>query len=357
VFEEEENALPMDVEPDGRYLPVTWPITLTVSGGVEPYTYAFTPAVGTWDPDDGSVTYIAPGSISEEVEEVTLVVTDFLGKQKTVKLKIHSPLQVDPPVFTREIDQPQDITLGGGVRPYRVEYSGPGSVSQTANPHVFRYTAPSNPGTDSIVFKDATSTALNTLTVKVTVTGFGALAVNPVSAVINPGESITFLVTGGSGGYTITQSPVAPGGGTTAPTTASAGDTITYTAPAVLAVDLAVIVTVDDGSDRVDFDVSVQAPPAAPLSVTYDPPESGKKIKIRPGGTITVTASGGRPPYTFAVPERDGAITVPDPTNQPEVAEYTALKGNTKKVSETIVVSDSATPPAVDSMTVEIQKP
>jgi hypothetical protein len=57
------------------------------------------------------------------------------------------------------------------------------------------------------------------------------------------------------------------------------------------------------------------------------------------------------------VPERAGAISVPDPTNHPEVALYTAVTGNAKKVSETIVVSDSAAPPAVSSVAVEIQKP
>jgi hypothetical protein len=365
ILEQEWNAAPLDVKPDGRYLPVSWPITLSVSGGVEPYSYDFEPPIGTWNPEDGLVTYTAPGSISEEIKEVTLVVTDFLGNKKSVKVKIHRPLQVEPAVFTLEVGQTQDITVSGGVplsggpQKYTPVYSGGGSVAETANPHVFQYTASSIPGKDSIVFKDAAGTALGTVTVAVTVTAVGALAVNPASAVINPGESVSFVVTGGSSGtYSIGQSPPAPGGGATMPPlSASDGDTVIYTAPDVLATDLFVTVTVSDDPDSVDFKVQVQAPPAAPLSVAYNPDKQGNKIKIAPGDTITVTASGGRLPYTFEVPERAGAISVPDPTNHPEVALYTAVTGNAKKVSETIVVSDSAAPPAVSSVAVEIQKP
>jgi hypothetical protein len=228
VFDEEANAQPIDVEPDGKYLPLAWPITLTVSGGVEPYTYAFDPPIGTWDPDDGSVTYTAPGSINEEIEEVTLVVTDFLGKQKSAKVKVHSPLEVDPPVFTLAVGETQDITLSGGVRDYVVEYAGAGTVERTANPHMFRYTAPKSAGTDGVVFKDATNTALNTLKVSITVTNEGALAVNPASAVVRPGGSVSFVATGGVGSpirYIIGQTPGDVGYGATAPSSASEGDT------------------------------------------------------------------------------------------------------------------------------------
>jgi hypothetical protein len=182
--------------------------------------------------------------------------------------------------------------------------------------------------------------------------------VNPASAVVRPGGSVSFVATGGVGSpirYIIGQTPGDVGYGTTAPSSASEGDTITYTAPAVVAADLDVTISVTDGSDTVYFRVKVPAPAASPLSVVYNPAPSGKKIKIEPNGTIEVTASGGKPPYTFVVPEREGAIA--PLAGEPGKALYTASSGNTKKVSETIVVSDSATPSSVDSVTVEIQKP
>jgi hypothetical protein len=361
TLELEESAEPIEIGDGGpgsdTYLPVNWPITLSVSGGVEPYSYSAEPAEGKVAGDQDSVTYTAPDAISGDLKEITVIVTDALGKRATVKVKVHNPLEVAPPAFTLATGETREITLSGGVMPYSYTYTGVGSVAPLANPHKFLYTAPSTPGSETIEFKDATDTALNTQSVVVTITGIGALALDPATAVIHVGQSASFLVTGGSGSYTISQNPSGPGDGSTAPLTANDGDTVTYTAPPSLAIDLNVTITVDDGGSTADFDVTVLAPPATPLAVSFNPPPTGNKIKIEPGGTIDVTAAGGKPPYTFAVPQRPVAIAPATAATDPATATYTALTGNSKKVSETIVVSDSASPPAVESITVEIQKP
>ncbi|MCX8026588.1 MAG: Ig-like domain-containing protein, partial [Thermodesulfovibrionales bacterium] len=178
--------------------------------------------------------YIPQGGICSVVAKV--------GNQTaTVNITITGQLRVDPSTLTINgtTGGTATFTVSGGIPGYRI-YSNnaafaPNPTTLNTSGSSFTVTVPANTSAQTVTFTilDSQSNSV-TATLNITATGESQLTISPISVTIAPGESATFVISGGTAPYTLTSSR--PSLLTVSPATVtSSGGTFTVTAGTVTA--------------------------------------------------------------------------------------------------------------------------
>ena len=299
--------------------------TFTAMGGNPPYTYLIVSGGGSIN---STGVYTAPGLPGSALVQVK----DSSSSTSNASVTINSPpppLGITPALVTLQTNSsPITLTASGGVLPYTFSLSGGGTLSGATSTTVM-YTPPSSSGSAAVqVLDGVSSSASASITINPATAG---LAISPASAQVTAGGTTAFSATGGTPPYTYSIS----GSGSI--------DTNTglYTAPASAPASATVQVT----------DAATPTPATSSATVTVVPPP----LSISPGVTYiptnagtTFTASGGTPPYTFAMVSGGGSINS-------STGVYSAP--NTAG-SASVKVTDSAIPtPATSSASITIYNP
>ena len=241
-LEAEAEALPIGLGSADAYVPVRTAVTLTVQGGVAPYSFVLTGPGALVQTENSanaaSITYLAPDSLSSEQASVTITVEDFFGKAASRAVTAYRPLSVDPAAsFTLYRGSSRDLHISGGVRPYTVTpAAGTGSFVDAST---YRYRAPDAVGPDTIEIRDSQGNRRALAVSVLEPPAAGEIVLDPPGATLGFGESVSFMVTGGTPPYAY----VLSGTGSIAWDGTDAGSTVAYTAPAAAATET---VTVED---------------------------------------------------------------------------------------------------------------
>ena len=243
-------------------------ITVTASGGVSPYTYAWTPSGGT----KATASNLTGATY-------TCTVTD-----KNMCTATPSITLVNPALLTASITSHTNatcggggsatVTAGGGTTPYSYNWSPAGGTNSTASGLVG--------GNYTVTVTDKNGC---TATASITITSSSSLSVS-VTASTNPtcsgssDGSATATVTGGASPFTYSWTP---SGGTNA--VASGLSVGTYT-----------INVTDNAGCLAIASVTLSTPAlTATISASANPLCNGNS-----NGSATVTAGGGTSPYTYS---------------------------------------------------------
>jgi len=245
--------------------------SLSVTGGISPYSYSWSPAGGTGATASG----LAAGTY-------TVTVTDNILCTKTQTVTIGQPAAIlNGTTATTAVscfggsNGTATVTATGGTPGYTYSWAPSGGTAATAS----GLTA----GTYSVTITDANSctrTINNIIVGGPSVVLNGATSSTPVSCFGGSNGTATVTATGGTPGYTYSWSP---SGGTAA--TASGLTAGAYT------------VTITDANSCTSTKSIIVGGPAAILNGTT----STTAVSCFGGtnGTATVTASGGTPGYTY----------------------------------------------------------
>jgi gliding motility-associated-like protein len=242
--------------------------SVTVSGGNGPYTYSWTPAVGT----GSNVTSLTSGGY-------TVIITDANSCTTTRTFNITQPTSISAtstftPATCGNANGSASVAPSGGSGPYTYVWSPSGGTGSTAtglisNIYTVTVTDANGCTTSEIVNVPNTGSQTTTITASANVSCFGG----------NNG-SATVTATGGTGPLTYSWSPT--GGSASTATALTAGN---YTA------------TVTDANGCTSSTtVVITEPPALTLTT------SSNAVHCFGGntGSATVNATGGAPGYTFS---------------------------------------------------------
>ncbi len=231
--------------------------TATVAGGVAPYTYSWTPLGGT----NATANGLCAGTF-------TITATDVNGCNGTASVTITQPAALTATATTTNVlcnGASNGSATGAGAG------GTPGYTYLWSNGNTNAIASNLSAGTFTVTVSDVNgcnATASITLTQPTAMT---VTATGPVADCSGAPINLTATVVGGTGPYTYSW---APGGGTTATTTANPPATTNYT------------VTVTDANGCVK-NATILIVVEPPLSVTV----SGNTSACQ-GGTIHLTASG-----------------------------------------------------------------
>ena len=254
------------------------------SGNPANYSYSKIAGAGTLV---GAV-YTAPGV----GETATIRLTDSLTLQTqdaAVTVNPPAPLVINPLTPTLGVGQSVTFTgSGGSNNPANYSYAkitGGGTLVGAT------YNAPGFGETATIRLTD--SLTLQTHDATVTVNPPSALAITPLAPSINDSGSVSFTGSGGSGNPANYSYAKIAGAGTLVGAT--------YTAPAFA--EIATIRLTDSLTFQTS-DASVTV--TVPVGLAISP----KTITIAAGGTVTFTAGGGTPPYSYTKLSGGGAFNI-----------------------------------------------
>ena len=286
-------------------------LTLGVTGGSGPYTFALTTngSGATLDPHTGAYVAGTTGSTSDLV-----TVTDANGATTTIRVNLSAGVSLAPANPTAAPRGPLSFTAtGGSGTGYRYSihsnHSG-GTIDATTG----AYQAG---GASNVVDVVQVVDSLGN-TASVTVSIGGGLAVNPAAPQVAPRATVTFAAAGGSGkGFVYVLTTNASGGSIVA-------DTGVYRAGATPNV-----------ADQVTVTDSLGNSTTATISVGGGVLVAPASAKVAPGGPLALSASGGSGTgYLFTLGTNNSGGTVDGSTGA-----YTA--GTTSNVTDTVTVTDS----------------
>jgi gliding motility-associated-like protein len=279
--------------------------TVTATGGVSPYTYAWAPSGGTGSTATGltAATY-------------TATVTDANGCTTTATTTVTQPTAVtasassSPVLCNGGSTGSATVTSAGGIGPYTYAWAPTGGTAATATGLTAQaYT---------VTVTDANGCSITATT---TVTQPTALAATTsfTQATCNMSNgSASVSVSGGVGPYTYSW---APSGGTAASATGLAANTYTVT-----------YTDANGCTGTATATVPNAAAPTATITATVNVSCFGGN-----NGSLTVSASGGTSPYTYAwAPTGGTATTASGLTAQSYTVTVTDVNGCTTTASATV---------------------
>ena len=271
---------PLRIDPGSVALFAQSQYKFTAAGGQPPYAYSVLGGGGTVDSGTGVFT----AGLSDA--ECTVRVTDAYGNTEDaeVAITVGGALTISPSSLSITVNG--SITFGafGGVPPYTYSIATAGTGSPAINSSTGDYTAGPSAGTDVVRVTDSAGSTSDS-TVSVASAG-GVLGIIPNAASIALSGTITFGATGGTPPYVFSAVSLLGGTGENF----NAG-TATYTAPSD-AVGTVTIRVTDNAAATSDATITVSS--AYPLAV------SPSSATIGYGSSLTFSASGGVPPYTFS---------------------------------------------------------
>ena len=284
--------------------------SVTVTGGTLPFSYAYSGLPGgcaTGSLANLSCTPTSTGSYTVQVN-----VTDAKGYWTTASttLNVNAPSQGGPSITTFTA-KPNPVTLGssttlslgvsGGTAPYVERYQGLPTGCQSQSTEQLTCT-PTISGSFTVVVTvtDAQGRSANDSLVLVVQAPSGyptvSLVATPSSLVLGNSTTFTASASGGKSPYAYAYTGL--------PTGCSSSNIPSLTCTPSAAGTFTVYVTVTDANAHTassSVTVTVNSPPnhVSPLMITsftasVNPATVGKAV------TLTVTASGGVPPYSFA---------------------------------------------------------
>ncbi|MGZ3772388.1 MAG: hypothetical protein ACXVCY_01560 [Pseudobdellovibrionaceae bacterium] len=260
----------LQISPSNILIAKNGTLVFSSIGGVPPYQFTVKQGTGTI----GTLTglYMAPGSSTSEVIEVT----DGNGQTSDATVTVTDNLSFSVETIALAVGNTVDVStyVTGGVQPLNyLAGNGQGTFSGS------QYTAPNVPGVYTVTVNDSSAPTPYSVTTKMIVNS--ALILSPTSAAVSTNGKKSFSASGGVPPYTYGMSA---GGGTINPTTG------VYMAPGSTSNSVVVMVT-DARGNTATANVTVQNP------LAIDP--NNKTLSA--GEVFTFSASGGTGNYRFSV--------------------------------------------------------
>ena len=242
--------------------------TFVADGGTPPYTFSVN-GDGTIDPSSGK--YTAPAIPSLD----TVIVTDDEDEVAETSVVVHpSQLWVLPAGATIPAETGITFSGHGGTPPYTyVKVSGEGDIDADG---VY-----SSPAETEAVIRVTDNAGVQITTHVFVLPPANPLTINPASALIETNVELVFSAGGGTGPYTFAK-------------VSGVGGMVSATTYRSAAAGSAIVRVTDSAFHTADASITVNAPPP-PLVVT----PNGATVLL--DGSQVFTASGGAPPYSFAV--------------------------------------------------------
>lgn len=284
-----ENPGPLSISPSAAVLQTDETISLRALGGFGAYTFDGAGLLGSFDPASGLYTPPAPPVPEPQPLVETISVSDELGNERTATLSVYNegvaPLAVTPASWTGTAGESKVFVVSGGFSPYAAALDG-ASLPVTLDGKVTVDTASLAAGEHRLEITDAMQTLA---VVMITLIPGGDLGIDPVSATVASGGTVVFTALNA-------QDPVfsvdLPGAGIFAVPT---DNPASYQAPTI-PIDTGTVETVRlaDGARTVTAEVHVyNASSTLAISPAYS--------ELLLSETLELKASGGVPPYTFAL--------------------------------------------------------
>lgn len=289
----------VSIQPKAPIVAKSESINFSALGGIPPYKFKVLSGAGSIN--DATGVFFAPNVMGIAAVQVE----DKLGNLDVSIVTISNPLRIDPPSLVLVKNSLFDFRAQGGTPPYSYSVSA-GSIDSATG----RYTAPGTAGgPHAITVTDAKG---QTSSAQATINDSLQFVVQNVTVTVN--QSYTFAVTGGVGPTYFFSVPPSQGSFTG----------YTYTAPSSPGI---YTVTVQDSQSP--------TPNVATATVIVNP-----ALAITPvESTIAITnqaqfvASGGVPPYSFAVPAGGAGGSIH--------SENGLFSAGTQTGDTTVTVSDS----------------
>ena len=318
------------ISPGNANLQVGRSMVVKANGGFAPYTYGFlTPGVGSFD--EQTLIYTAPASLGVPLAEVEIEAEDNLGSTDRVKLKIYTPLSLDPEESILVLGTGLDLTASGGVPDlvtgdYSFDFDGAAADMQVISSGTVRLTPSATGG----YIVGVTDTIGNYTAAGLVVVSASTLAISPTVAVVQTGGTVSFTAVVPAGdAFTFS----ADAGSFIAPSVSPA----VYTAPGTAGVATVTLTdTVTSQSVTATVYVQLEEPEALYVIPSY--------TEVLITEQVDLAAGGGMGPYTFGFkPGTDPKGTLSQ--TGPDSAVYTAP--DDLPTRDQIMVEDAAGSPPV----------
>jgi len=295
----------------------------SASGGFLPYSYAILSGEGSINPDSGK--YTAPSGISG-FTEVEIESTDGIGAKDSAMLRVYELFSVNPASFSIRVGGANEpLTVSGGVGDYAISTEtgkifDTGGITEidigTGPSFDFEYQAPAVKGMDFITITDEIENSLS-ISVEVLPPEGSELELFPSYVILEPSPpgqaEFTFEVLGGIVGPVPSDwfsfELAAGSAGSLLPAVYNSGESKWEAAYQVPGIEGSGVLTVTNANPvtlevygQVSSDIYILAddPPLLEIKPSFRLTFSGRKV--------TFTASGGIPPYDFAIIEGGGTL-------------------------------------------------
>lgn len=277
-------------------------VQFTGVGGAGGYQFAFAPggrlsgADATIDPD-GLYTAGSVGTAQDVVE-----VTDAAGAKATATVSVGQRVAISPALTGTVPGGTVFFTASGGKPPYvfSIEASPSGGVIDPDG----AYTAGSAGSVlDTIVVRDSLQDPLAQAHALVQVGGQLTLYRSETRAVA-PHESVSLIALGGEPNYTYAIETAASGNATVDPASGvyTAGDRPDPDPGTGEVID--VVRVTDSAPAKQSAEIQIRVGPRLQLTLGA--------AEVHPGETVRLTATGGKPPYTFGFAARVSKLAQPN---------------------------------------------
>ncbi|MBN1647889.1 MAG: hypothetical protein JW874_07645 [Spirochaetales bacterium] len=309
----------LTLSPESIILFVNNQCAFSASGGVAPYEFSVQSGNGSIDSSTGQ--YTAGSAASED----TIRVTDSMGTWAEAEALVILRLLVTPSSVNLPAENSQVFTATGGNGTYTFSLVSGGGSLVDVDASSAEYTAPAVLGVTVIEVSDSYD---NSAEAYITVTAPGEPVINPASAELGMNESIEFTASNGTEPYYFT---LTSGGGSIIELT---GSTVRYTAPDTPG---NVILTLSDSALPVPKSIQAQISVTSSIPLQISP----ASITLAYNQEYTFSASGGTPPYEFAIESGGGSIEV----TGPDTVLFTAPASNDQtilSVEDSLGISVSA---------------
>lgn len=215
-----------------------------------------------------------------------------------VDILVNIPLSVQPGTLSVDggAGGTATFTIFGGVPPYTV-------IPNNADPKflpvltgsTFTVTIPAGTATTSVAYRVVDQTGANVVaTLNVTVNGLQIVPKTASIASSGSSQTLTFNISGGTGGYVTTSSDPSKAFNTTAGNGVWPGTPITVTFPANVTAGAVTLNVFDSSGTTTTATITILAPPPAVLRIL---PPAVTIVSSTVAQTATFTISGGTPQY------------------------------------------------------------